>query len=252
MTNKIRRICLTIVGGIMLLTSAGIVHAQSTADFSGTWNTVTSRGKKIVLTLQSSSRRTVVSGTYARNGLSASVRRMHETTEAFVTVSFTSGLLPQSASSINGTVKDNVLRFKWAEDGGRGSGKFTMSSDGQSFEGSFSMTDNPDDASGGTWNGTRAPNFAGAWRTAPFPDIVLQQTGSSVSGFLSAANPMFGEIRDGVITGNTLRFTIWRTNLPGRSATQFAGEGQLVMEKGSKAFNGTIMGSSVNGTRLGR
>ncbi len=252
MTNKIKRICFTIIGGIVLFTSAGIAHGQSTVEFSGTWNTVTSRGRKIVLTLQSTSRRTVVSGTYARNGLSASVRPQSDTANALITVSYSSGTRLQAASTINGTVKDNVLRFKWAEDGGRGAGKFTMSSDGQSFEGSFSMTDNPDDASGGSWNGTRAPNFAGAWRAGQFPDIVLQQTGSSVSGVLSANNPMLGQIRDGVISGDKLRFTIWRSVLPGRPADQFVGVGELVMDKGSKSFSGTIMGASVRGERLGR
>lgn len=250
MTDKMKRICFSIIGSSLLLTSAGIVNAQSTAEFSGTWNTVTGRGKQIVLTLQSSARRTVVGGTYARNGLSASVRQQGDPADVFITVSYSNGL--QSASRIEGTVTGNVLRFKWFEDGGRGAGKFTMASDGQSFEGSFSRTENPDDASGGTWNGTRAPSFAGAWRTAPFPDIVLQQAGSSVSGFLSGNNPMLGTIRDGVVTGNTLRFTVWRSIVPNRPATQYVGSGELVMEKGSKSFSGTIMGASVSGTRLGR
>jgi hypothetical protein len=58
---------------------------------------------------------------------------------------------------IEGEVKDNVLRFKWTQNGGtKGAGRFTLAADGKSFEGTWSATENPDDASGGTWNGTRA------------------------------------------------------------------------------------------------
>ncbi|WP_292120573.1 SH3 domain-containing protein [Mesorhizobium sp.] len=60
-----------------------------------------------------------------------------------------------SAGQINGKVAGNVLRFSWVQmDGTRGSGKFTLAGDGQSFDGSYNFGNNPD-ASEGSWNGTR-------------------------------------------------------------------------------------------------
>ena len=60
-----------------------------------------------------------------------------------------------SAGQITGKVSGNVLRFAWVQnDGTKGSGKFVLSGDGQSFEGSYSFGNNPD-AVEGNWNGTR-------------------------------------------------------------------------------------------------
>ncbi|KUM28370.1 hypothetical protein AU467_34885 [Mesorhizobium loti] len=60
-----------------------------------------------------------------------------------------------SAGKINGKVSGNVLRFAWVQmDGTRGSGKFELSGDGQSFEGSYNFGSNPD-AVEGSWNGMR-------------------------------------------------------------------------------------------------
>ncbi|WP_245508978.1 MULTISPECIES: hypothetical protein [unclassified Mesorhizobium] len=60
-----------------------------------------------------------------------------------------------SAGQINGKVSGNVLRFSWVQkDGTRGSGKFTLAADGQSFAGSYNFGNNPD-AAEGSWNGTR-------------------------------------------------------------------------------------------------
>ncbi|RWH39751.1 MAG: hypothetical protein EOQ78_21805 [Mesorhizobium sp.] len=60
-----------------------------------------------------------------------------------------------SAGQINGKVAGNVLRFSWVQkDGTRGSGKFTLAADGQSFAGSYNFGNNPD-AVEGSWNGTR-------------------------------------------------------------------------------------------------
>ncbi|MEI9419219.1 hypothetical protein [Mesorhizobium sp. Cs1321R2N1] len=60
-----------------------------------------------------------------------------------------------SAGQINGKVSGNVLRFSWVQkDGTRGSGKFTLSSDGQSFAGNYNFGNNPDTVEG-SWNGTR-------------------------------------------------------------------------------------------------
>ena len=60
-----------------------------------------------------------------------------------------------SVGKINGKVSGNVLRFAWVQtDGTRGSGKFALSADGRSFNGSYSMGNNPDVAEG-SWNGMR-------------------------------------------------------------------------------------------------
>ncbi|MET3596223.1 hypothetical protein ABID26_005640 [Mesorhizobium shonense] len=60
-----------------------------------------------------------------------------------------------SAGQITGKVSGNVLRFSWVQkDGTRGSGKFTLAADGQSFAGSYNFGNNPD-AAEGSWNGTR-------------------------------------------------------------------------------------------------
>ncbi|HEV7700992.1 MAG TPA: hypothetical protein VGO43_12235 [Pyrinomonadaceae bacterium] len=260
MMNRRNGIIFTIFGVITLVMAAGAssAYAQSTAEFSGTWNTVTSKGKKLVLTLKSVDRRTNVTGVYGRNGLSARYRSQDDPVTAFVKVSATSGESAlQNASSITGTVNGNVLRFRWSEDGGRGAGRFTMSSDGDSFEGTFSMTDNPDDTSGGTWSGTRAPTFHGVWQTTvggklQFPQLLLQQGGNQVMGQLSVSQPELGLIRDGIIDGSTLRFKIFRANrMPGRP-DEYVGVGEFVMDRGSKSFTGTILGTSVSGTRLGR
>ncbi len=262
MVKRQKRIWVTLFGGFVLLMAGNISssYAQgSTVDFAGTWNTVTGKGKKIVITMQSV-RRTSVTGNYARNGLTASYKPLDDAGTAFVKVSAISGEpAPQSISSINGTVTDNVLRFKWLEDGGRGTGRFTMSSDGQSFEGTFSRTDNPDDTSGGTWNGTRAPNFHGVWRGKSgeqmvYPELLLQQSGMRVVGRLWANRPDM-VIKHGVIDGNTLRFTVWlqRSPVPNRYLPDVpAGAGELVMNPDGKSFKGNILGAAVSGIRIAR
>lgn len=267
MINRRNRILFTFLSGIVLFMACGISssYAQSTAEFSGTWNTVTSKGKKLLVTLKSVDRRTSVTGYYGINGLTGSYKSLDRPDNIFVKVSATTvEPVLQTLSSIRGTVADNVLRFKWVEEGSHhGAGRFTMSSDGQSFEGTFSMTDNPDDTSGGTWNGTRAPIFEGAWQTTvggniQFPDLILHQAGSQVTGQLSANRPDLGMIRNGIIDGNTLRFQVWRPNpkaayYPNQRLPDLQiGIGELVMDKGSKSFTGTILGTSTSGTRLGR
>ena len=260
MKNLRKRILFTILSGILLHIASGnsSSYAQAaTVDFAGTWNTVIGKGKKIVLTLKSVDRRTSVTGTYGQNLLTASYMPPDGSVTAFVKVSATTAVPEmQTLNSIKGTVTDNVLRFKWRqEDGGHGAGRFTMSSDGQSFEGTFSMTDNPDDTSGGTWNGTRAPNFAGAW-SGKFGEgvmeLILQQSGPQVTGQLRVNSADLGVIRDGIIDGNTLRFQLVRPNkMPGRP-DEYVVSGELVMDKGSKSFKGTILGATTSGTRVGR
>ena len=60
-----------------------------------------------------------------------------------------------SAGTINGKMNGNTLRFGWVQkDGTRGSGKFVLADDGQSFDGTYSFGNDPD-AVEGNWNGTR-------------------------------------------------------------------------------------------------
>ena len=56
---------------------------------------------------------------------------------------------------IEGQVSGRVLRFKWSQGDQRGSGRFILSKDGNSFSGSWSNSNDPDDPSGGTWDGVR-------------------------------------------------------------------------------------------------
>lgn len=59
-----------------------------------------------------------------------------------------------SAGTISGKMSGNILHFSWVQkDGARGSGKFVLADDGQSFDGTYNFS-NPD-AVGGSWSGTR-------------------------------------------------------------------------------------------------
>ncbi len=60
-----------------------------------------------------------------------------------------------SAGTISGKMQANVLRFSWIQrDGTKGSGKFVLAEDGQSFDGTYNFGSDPD-AVEGSWNGTR-------------------------------------------------------------------------------------------------
>lgn len=60
-----------------------------------------------------------------------------------------------SRGTFSGSLAGRVLRFAWSQiDGAKGSGKFTLSDDGQSFAGTYNFGQNPDDVAG-TWNGSR-------------------------------------------------------------------------------------------------
>lgn len=240
---------------VMLLVAGGFTSANAQS-FAGTWNTVTSKGKKMIVNLKMVGRSSEFTGTYPVSGLTRSSHQPSErAADVFVTVSLTNVASPvQSISSIKGTVTDNVLRFKWQEDGGQGSGKFTLSADGQSFQGTFSNTNDPNDTSGGTWNGIRVPRFDGVWQTAQFPQLLLQQNVTQVAGHLYGGRPDMGVIRNGVIDGNTLRFTVWREAPPGpiRMPDQYMGTGELVIAADGRSFKGTLLGATVTGTRVTR
>jgi hypothetical protein len=60
-----------------------------------------------------------------------------------------------SNGQLNGSVSGNVLRFAWQQtDGLTGAGKFTLSDNGNSFNGSYTLGNDPDVAEG-SWNGRR-------------------------------------------------------------------------------------------------
>jgi len=230
----------------------------NSSNFTGTWNTVTGKGKKIVITLEQD-RRNDVTGYYGINGLTGSYKPLDGSNNGFVKVSWSAEPVTQSASSITGRVTDNVLRFTWSQDDHRhGAGRFTLSSDGESFEGTFSMTDNPDDTSGGTWNGTRQHSFAGAWQ-GKFGDgalqLILQQAGSEVTGQLNVNSAQFG-IKGGKVVGNTLRFNVVRPGRPlGNGANlpdEYVGTGELVMDRGGKSFKGKVLGAATSANLVGR
>jgi hypothetical protein len=231
----------------------------NSSGFTGTWKTVTGKGKQIVITLEQD-RHNMVTGYYGINGLTGSYKPLEGSMNGLVKVSWRVEPVLQSASSITGKVTGNVLRFTWSQDDRRhGAGRFTLSSDGETFEGTFSMTDNPDNTSGGTWNGTRQHSFAGAWQ-GKFGDgavqLILQQSGAQVTGQVKINSAEMGELRGGSVVGKTLRFQLFRPGRPlgnGRYLPdEHVGAGELVMDIGGRSFKGTILGAAVSGTLLGR
>ena len=258
---------LLLVFSTLLLLASVTVSAQgqpsNRPNFTGTWNAVTDKGKKIVITLRHDrSDFSVVTGNYLPDhGLTGSYKPSDSSTNRFVRVSaFMAGPVLQTAASINGRVTDNVLRFTWAQDNAQGAGRFTLSSDGESFKGTYSRTNNPDDTSGGTWNGTRQHSFAGAWQGKlgeSFLELILQQSGDRVTGQFNVNSNHDWFFRDGIVVGNTLRFTVVRRNimaLPNARnlPDEALGSGELVIDRGGKSFTGIVLGAATSGTLVGR
>lgn len=227
--------------------------------FTGDWKTVTGTGKRLIMKLEQN-RHNVVTGYYNVNGLTGSNKPSDSSINGFVNVSWRAEPVLQNLSSITGTVKDSVLRFTWTQDDRRhGAGRITLSADGESFEGTYSLTENPDDTSGGTWKGTRQHSFAGAWQGTVGGGgllLILQQSGQAVTGQVKVNSAEFGEIRGGSVVGNTLRFIIVRPSRPlTNGATlpeEVVGLGELVMNIGERSFRGTILGAAASGTLIGR
>jgi hypothetical protein len=235
--KKTTQTLLLVFSTLLLIVSVTVsAHAQHPDYFIGVWNTVTDKGEKFVITLRESSP-DVVEGSYQRLG----------------------GVSDKPLDGgLKGTVRDNVLRFTWSSDKDRRAGRFTISSDGQSLVGTYSATQNPDDTSGGTWNGTRAPSFAGAWQAKMGEStliLLLQQVSDQVTGQLKVNSADLGIIKDGIIDGNTLRFKVVRARtLPNglNSPDEYVGIGELVMDKGGKSFKGNVLGTATSGTFIGR
>jgi len=244
MMKKTAQTLLLVFSTLLLLVSV-TVSAQgqpapsNASNFTGVWNTTTDKGEKLVITLR-----------HDRSDFSVVVGSYHLL-----------GDLKDKPldGALKGTVKDNVLRFTWSSDRDRRAGRFMLSSDGQSFEGTYSATKNPDDTSGGTLKGARQNSFAGAWQ-GKFGDgaleLILQQAGPEVTGLLKVNSAELGVIRGGRVVGNTLRFNLVR---PGRalgnganSPDEVVGSGELVMDRGGKSFTGKILGAATSGTHVGR
>jgi len=258
---------LLLVFSTLLLLGSVTVSAQgqpsNRPNFTGTWNAVTDKGKKIVITLRHDrSDFSVVTGNYLPDhGLTGSYKPLDGSMFRIVKVSSSmAGPVLQTAASISGTVTDNVLRFTWAQDNAQGAGRFTLSSDGESFKGTYSRTNNPDDTSGGTWNGTRQHSFAGAWQGKlgeSVLELILQQSGDRVTGQFNVNSNHDWFFKDGIVVGNTLRFTVVRRNimaLPNARnlPDEALGSGELVIDRGGKSFKGTILGTAASGTHIGR
>ena len=230
---------LLLVLSTLLLLASVTVSAQGQPSpsnaprFTGVWNVVTDQGEKLVITLgHDRSDFSVVVGSYQILG--------HVKDKPL-------------EGALKGTLTDNVLRFTWSSDPGRRAGRFTLSSDGESFEGTYSATRNPDDTSGGTWSGTRQHSFAGAWQGKLGEGalvLILQEDRTGVGGQLKVNSANLGFITDGHVEGNTLRFTVMRTKILGKP--EYAGTGELVMDRGGKSFTGTILGAATSGTLVGR
>jgi hypothetical protein len=268
MKQKTTQTLLLIFSSLLLLVSVTVSaraksQPQDRANFTGVWNTVTSKGEKYLITLrhERSDYKNVIGSYHSLSGVTGSYQPWDGSIYGFVKVSAsTSHPALQSAGSIKGTVEGSVLRFTWSQDNGRGSGRFTLSSEGEAFQGTFSATKNPDDTSGGTWNGTRVYSFAGAWR-GKFGDggfeLVLQQAGSQVTGQINLNSVIF-DIKGGIADfNNKLRFTIVRPAmvLPNGamlSPMQSVGTGELVMDRGGKSFKGKILNVDSGGTKVGR
>jgi len=100
--------------------------STSAADFSGQW---AANADNVAYTVSLKQKGTSVSGSY--QGADG------------------------SAGTISGKMNGNVLRFGWVQkDGTRGSGKFVLADDGQSFDGTYNFSNTPD-AVEGNWNGSR-------------------------------------------------------------------------------------------------
>jgi hypothetical protein len=202
------------------------------------------------------------------------------------------GVYPRGNGKIEGTVSGRVLRFKWQSDGGTGSGRLVMDESGKAFSGTYNRGNNPDDVEN-TWNGklpeaspdkappvadkvpeagdkapdgpkplekAMPPNFFGVWHALlgdASLELILQQIGNHVTGRVKMNSAEVGVIREGLVTGNVLRFKIVR---PGRTLSnganvpdEFLGNGELVMDAGGKSFTGTVLGTATSGgTFVGR
>jgi hypothetical protein len=144
---------------------------------------------------------------------------------------------------IEGRAGGGVLRLKWSHDydAATGAAKLTLNADGNSFTGTFSNTNDPDAADGGTWNGRKTGPlhdcfFGGIWRTTDPPRTNIRmelrdQAGGRVIGEYDATGGQ-GRI-EGQIAGYVLRLKWWHDYDPIKGSARF------LMGPGNSAFAGT-------------
>lgn len=112
-------------------------------DFSGEWATVTAGGRRYTMKLTQSGDR--VSGVYKSD-----IGGITGTIDGYIQHGPVADVLPQQ-------VKQRLkgpLVYRWTEGSSKGSGKFMLGEDGNSFEGWWNSGNDADDAQNG-WNGTR-------------------------------------------------------------------------------------------------
>ena len=163
------------------------------------------------------------------------------------------GRFPDQNGSIEGTVLEKTLRFTWRSDAGSGSGKFGISTSGQTFAGWFNNGNDPD-VEGTRWEGERSSemmgfggkkmgSYGGTWtvdESGPKGSMELKQSGKAVTGVYRTPKGIY-DVQDATVNGTILRFILVPRN-PANSPRA----GEVVVD--GKSFKGTIDGTAVTGT----
>jgi hypothetical protein len=162
-----------------------------------------------------------------------------------------SGYYDQAPGRIafEGEVTGRVLRLRWRHtfDEVSGSGKLTLSDNGESFTGGWNSTSDPEAPAEGSWIGRRVASggpgpgpetepgdFSGNWicddqSSTDFP-MLVRQDGNKVTGYHT---PQAGKIEfDGEVTGRVLRLR-WRHTFD--AAT---GSAKLTLSEDGRSFTG--------------
>ncbi len=101
-----------------------------------------------------------------------------------------------------------------------------------------------------------AINFAGVWHAklgGAALELILRQSGKQVTGQVKMNSAEIGILKEGIVSGNTLRFKIVRvTRLP-YSPDEYVGFGELVIDEGGRSFTGTVLNTPTSsGTLIAR
>jgi hypothetical protein len=149
--------------------------------------------------------------------------------------------------TLEGTVTDGVLRFKWSQSSGsKGAGRFSILPDGSAFAGAWTYEDDPEKSTrpwdgkrigrapgtGSTPVGPAASGFAGEWVTKAYGGYTgkmrLKQEGNRVTGSYEGTGN--GTI-EGTVSGRELRFQWTETN-------GGTGTGKLTLSEDKTTFAG--------------
>ncbi len=163
------------------------------------------------------------------------------------------GIYPDQNGTIEGTVLEKILRFTWKSDAGSGSGRFGISTSGQTFAGWFNNGNDPD-VEGTRWEGERSSemmgfggkkmgSYGGTWivnEFGPKGAMELKQSGTAVTGVYRTPKGVY-DLQDASVNGTILRFVL----IP-RNAANPVRAGEFIVD--GKSFKGTIDGIAVTGT----